>query len=188
MKWDNKKSINKQYLQNEYKIPTPEAKERAEEMRLSKYEMNVFVDISELVEGGVFGLGVCYVGQDEVITKSKKYYDSIKRGKIQRAMIEATIHSLKEITNILNNRLYPPTIIMIYSTLDIKGTYLKEGNLSGSAKKYVLSKTNGIMKDLILNFPDIEFRFEQLDRSIKRYNPFYTAAHNAARSILKETR
>lgn len=185
MKWDEQKSINKQYLLNKYKLPTLEAKESAENMRISKSVVNIFVDISELMGKGVFGLGICYVGQEEVITKSKKYYDSVKKGNLQRALLEAVIYSLKEIPNILYSRLYLPPIIMVYTTLDIKFT---DGNILGSVKKGELNKLNEIVEDLILSFPDINFRFAKLDRSIKSYNPFYTAAHNAARNVLKARR
>ncbi|QHT45582.1 hypothetical protein M662_03330 [Bacillus sp. SB49] len=185
MKQHERKGIHKQYLLNKNKTPPSEAKERAEEMRLNEVELHVFNSSSELDGNtGVFGLGVSYVGQSQVITKSRKFYFPTQKGKIQQVMVQSMIFSLIKLEDILLCKIIKPKIVNIYSTLESNGI-----DVLGHHPLYLSNNVqyiNQLFNKLNRDFHDISFHHMQLDKGLRTYNPFFKAANNAARNIIQK--
>ncbi|MCA1022134.1 hypothetical protein [Halobacillus litoralis] len=185
-----KKSVHQQYLLNDYKAPTPEAKERAEDIRLNKEEMKIFMSYSELSgELLVLGLGGCYVGQGEVITRSKKMYPSRnKKGLHQKAMLGSLAFCMEELEDVLNNKVTLPDTISFYTNLKSNGINLATEIDGDSEKRELVDKVQELKRTIIQDFPQMHFEFRELDKDMRRYNPFFAAANNAARRVIDKNK
>lgn len=181
-----RKSVHQQYLLNNYKAPTPEAKERAENIRLNKEEMKVFMSFSELFgELLVLGLGGCYVGQGEVITISKKIYPHRnKKGLQQKAMLESLLFCIEEVGDALNDKVTLPNTVAFYTNLKSNGIKLTVEATREPERKELVNRVLELTRNMNEGFPQVQFKFRELDKDMRRYNPFFTAANNAARRVI----
>ncbi|MGM7724092.1 hypothetical protein [Metabacillus sp. Hm71] len=185
MGWKDHKGIYKQYLMRSLREPSAEAKQRAEDMILDEDVLRVFVDASELKSQGIFGLGLCFVGQGSVIVKSKKLYNQSMKKQIIFAELSAIEFALEQISILYKEKDNTLPEIIIYS--DITLVEQLSGTSAITKNQEINLKANRVRNlwEAFLEFqPGIKLQIKNMKQEMKKFNPYYKAAHNAARSVI----
>jgi ribonuclease HI len=176
------KSINKQYMLPQYKTPPNERKKEIDSIYYDPHIIRVYVDASELKNQGIFGLGAAFVGNGEVVVKSKKEYHSKLKGQIWYGETRAICHALEILTKLISNPI-SASAVQVYSDLELVQSLDEENN---NRTKLIIKEQISLSLEKLdkyqCNFHSIELLF--LNNKEKKFNPYYTAAHNAARQIL----
>ncbi len=181
----NSKGIYKQQMMRKEKVPTKEAKERAEEWRFDNETLRVFVDASELSPfQGIFGLGVCFVGQGETNVKSKKHYNTSMKTMNVYAEAVAIEYALDLLNKAINSYMNLPLRVIVYSDWN------EIDNLSSKVKITKIHAINAVAEQIkvkkshfVDSYPMIELEIAYMDKDLKRFNPYFRASHNAARKV-----
>jgi ribonuclease HI len=157
----------------------------AEEILWDEDVLRVFVDTSEIENQGIFGLGVCFVGQGEVIIKSKKYYNLSIRKQNQFAELIAIIFALEQLNTLLKQHSFIPSEVIVYSDLILIDKLSEPNKLTKNELiNELIYQINEQRQYILSSYPNININIVSMKKSDKRYNPFYKAAHNAARKII----
>lgn len=180
--YQTSKSSNKQYMLPEYKVPPNTRRQVINDILFDQEIIRCYVDASELKMQGVFGLGMTLVGNGEVLVKSKKEYHQNLRGNNWYGETRAICYALEILPTLISS--FPNTNkIEIYSDLSLIQSLKEE--TKNKTKLFVKEQVElylmKFQEEQIKNFL-LEFLF--LSNNEKKYNPFYTAAHNAARKII----
>ncbi|MCM3362980.1 MULTISPECIES: hypothetical protein [Niallia] len=177
----------KQQLMRRKKAPTKEAKERFDSWLWDSETLRVFVDGSELQgSGGIFGLGVVFVGQGLTIVKSKKHYNQAMRKRSVYAEVVAVEFALMLVEKVVGKEFDQPSKVLIYS--DWNGIdRLKETDIlikRNPTINTVAEKINEKKLLFLKSYPTIELDISYMGAELKKFNPFYRASHNAARKAI----
>lgn len=171
----------KQQLMRREKTPTKEAKERAEKWLFDNETLRVFVDASEFNYEGIFRLGVCFVGQGETNVKTKKHYNSALKTNSIYAEVAAIDYALDLLKKVMCNCLDEPLRVVIYS--DWVGINSLESKPELTRHPAINELAEQIKKKKYQFNSITELEISYMDKGLKRYNPYYRAAHNAARKL-----
>ncbi|WML26290.1 hypothetical protein [Neobacillus sp. OS1-33] len=184
-RWEHHKGVNKQYLMKSQIKPPDDEKRRAEDMIQDEEVINIFVDASELKYQGIFGLGVCFVGQGEVIVKSKKHYNQLMKKQIIYAELLAIIFALEQITTIHKQGLKILPDIRIFSDLALIEKLNSTSDLTKNQSiNLIADRIRNLWETFAEYQPEKKLQIQSMSHRDKRHNPFYKAAHNAARKII----
>ncbi|MBF0709385.1 hypothetical protein IQ283_22570 [Alkalihalobacillus hwajinpoensis] len=184
----HKKINTKQYLINDSIKPPEEAKIRAKNMVDDETVIKVFVDASELNFQGVFGLGICIVGQGDVKVRSKKHYNKIMKTHIVYAELQSIALAIKELDKLVINKKITPVKIEVYSDCVIVDRLKVDNKLTSiDMINEVATEVLFLWEDFEQKHKSISLQIETMSGDLKRYNPFYKAAHNAARKSLNKS-
>ncbi|CDO04282.1 hypothetical protein BN988_02836 [Oceanobacillus picturae] len=175
----------KQQLMRREKVPTTEAKERAEKWLFDNETLRVFVDASELNYQGIFGLGVCFVGQGKTLVKSKKHYNLPLKTNSVYAEIVAIDYALDLLKKVMCYRFDQPLKVVIYS--DCIGISSLESKPELTRQPAINELAEQIKKKYQFN-SITELEISYMDKGLKRYNPYYRAAHNASRKLFGKSK
>lgn len=184
-RWEHHKGVYKQYLMKSQIRPPDDAKQKAEEMVYDEKVLRIFVDASELKFQGIFGLGVCFVGQGEVIVKSKKQYNQSMKTQIVYAELSAIVFALEQLINMLQETSKTLSHIIIFSDLTLVEQLNMTSDLTNNQSINLIANQ---IRNLWGEFPKYQYggklEVQSMKQDFKKYNPFYKAAHNAARKII----
>jgi ribonuclease HI len=178
--------VNKQYLINDFKKPTIQRRKEIEDYRFDNKLYRVYTDASELQNQGIFGLAFSFVGGGNIIVKSRKYYNQLYRENNVFAEIIAISFAINSLEDIfMDNKTYPEEVRILS---DIKWIeQLEDSNWKNHPTK------SQVLETVLESKTKFQSQYENKKLSIlyigkgdKRYNPYYTAAHNASRKVLKE--
>ncbi|PEQ92935.1 hypothetical protein CN481_14185 [Bacillus sp. AFS006103] len=184
-RWEQHKGINKQYLMKSQIKPPDDAKQRAEEMVYDEDVIRIFVDASELKFQGIFGIAVCFVGQGEVKVKSKKQYNQSKKRQIIFAELSAIVFALEQIITMYKEECKIPPEIIIYSDLTLLDQLSGTCNLTKNRSiNLIVNEIRNLCIEFLKYHPGINLQIQTMKKGLKRHNPYYKAAHNAARKII----
>ncbi|WP_156292114.1 hypothetical protein [Oceanobacillus salinisoli] len=174
----------RQKLMRKERVPTKEARERAEGWVLDDEVLRFFVDASELKEQGIFGLGVCIVGQGETRVESKKHYNSAMKKQNTYAELVAVHYALELLPHILRGKIALPENIIVYSDWNEVGRLKETSEITKNKMTNELAKQiNEKKESFIERRPGIGLEVSYMSKDLKKWNPYYKAAHNAARNI-----
>lgn len=178
----------KQYLIKDSVKPPEAAKIRAKRMVDDNDVIKVFVDASELNFQGTFGLGVCIVGQGDVKVRSKKHYNMAMKTHIVYGELQSIAFALMELEKLVADKKITPYKIEIFSDCVIVDSLKMENKLTS------IESINTIAMEVVSlwdafeqEYAEINIQIETMKIELKRYNPFYKAAHNAARKALNKS-
>lgn len=182
-------SVNtKQYLIKDSVKPPEAAKIRAKKMVDDNDVIKVFVDASELNFQGTFGLGVCIVGQGDVKVRSKKHYNMAMKTHIVYAELQSIALAIRELNKLVINKKITPVKIEIYSDCVIVDRLKVDNKLTSIEMiNEVATEVLFLWEDFEQKHKSISLQIETMNGDLKRYNPFYKAAHNAARKSLNKS-
>lgn len=184
---DSKGFNNKQYLIRDILKPPLSAKARAKEMVEDEEVLKVFVDASELDFQGIFGLGVCFVGQGSVKVISKKHYNQMMKTHNVYAELKSISFAIEELDKIIANTLITPSSVKIFSDCVIVDKLRDNRKLTrNSSFNEIGNKIVALCRIFEGKYETIDINLITMNSDIKRYNPFYKAAHNAARKALNK--
>jgi hypothetical protein len=176
------KSINKQYMLPKYKIPTNERKKEIEQIYFDTQILRIYVDASELRYQGIFGLGVTFVGAGEIKVKSKKIYNVKSRRQIWFGETMAICYALELIPLVFTAFEENINEINIFSDLKMLQTLDESNNKTSLFIKEQMESPLMNLYRILDN--DLTVRVQYLENADKRFNPYYKAAHNAARKAI----
>ncbi|WP_144461030.1 hypothetical protein [Siminovitchia fortis] len=181
------KGIYKQSLIRKERIPPVEAKTRAEDMLWDEECLRIFTDASELMRQGIFGLGICFIGQGQTSVKSKKHYNpSMKAVNVYAELVAvefAVDELLKAIHN--NNHALPSRIRILSDWNEVEKLKITSKITKNNAINKVAERINEKTKRFSALYPDFDLDLTFIGKDERRYNPYYTAAHNAAKKIIR---
>lgn len=176
---------NQQFLMNEYNAPPIERRLQIEAYRLDTETFRVYTDASELEKKGIFGLAFACVGNGGVIVRSKKYYNQGICGKNPFAEIAAVSFAIQELTDIKQSEYNDIEDAYILSDINWIDNYENSKWSRDPDKSDFIKSITANKRTFEKQFPDVQLSISYIGED-KRYNPFYKAAHNAARKILKD--
>lgn len=181
--------MDKQVILNEHAIPTRQATRRSGDMQWDNETLRVFVDASELNEQGIFGLAGCFVGQGEVFTRMKKHYNLKFKGQNPYAECMAILFVIQILPSVIKKKYTKPKKIFIFSDLVQFDWFDKvETPFHDVEMNQIIIQIRDNLKAIGNLFPDIQFNVRYMSNTLKRHNPFYRAAHNAARRAIQINR
>lgn len=178
---------NKQHLIRDKLEPPIQARIRAKQMIEDEDEVKVFVDASELDFKGVFGLGICFVGQGNVIVKSKKHYNQKMKTHNVYGELQSIAFAIRELDDLIIKKKNHSFKLEIFSDCTIVDQLRGSNKLTrNTAINEVANGVVSLWDDFINKNEMINLQVTTMKADLKRYNPFYKAAHNAARRILNK--
>ncbi|TGA96348.1 hypothetical protein E4665_15910 [Sporolactobacillus shoreae] len=173
---------NRHTFLNEFAIPTQEAIQRSGDMQFDNETLRIFVDASELYGHGIFGLAGCFVGQGQVFTESKKIYNLKYKRQNAYAEYMVILYVIQRLPGIIRKKYVKPDRIFIFSD------FIQFEKLIQTDQPFHDEEMNQVVAQIKISkqkfeslYPNIKLDIRIMSHSLKRNNPFYKAAHNAAR-------
>lgn len=172
-----------QVFLNSFAVPDTKARQRSETFKWSADTLFTFVDASELNSSGIFGLAACFVGQGEVVVKSRKHYDQLFKKLNSYAEYVAIWFAVQTLFTVIKQKHQKPDHVILFSDFvhpeELTVASAEKSRLNPIIEKILISKDT-----FLASFPQIELTFELMTKELKRHNPYYRAAHNASRKVL----
>ncbi|MET1249044.1 hypothetical protein ABWW58_09675 [Sporolactobacillus sp. STCC-11] len=172
-----------QVFLNTFAVPSAKARQRSENFKWSTDTLFIFVDASELNSSGIFGLASCFVGQGEVIVKSRKHYAQLFKKQNSYAEYAAIWFAIQTLFAVIKQKHQKPDHVILFSDFvhpeDLTIVSAEKNRLNPIIEKIIFSKNT-----FLSLHPQIKLTFELMTKELKRHNPYYRAAHNASRKIL----
>ncbi|WP_157081445.1 hypothetical protein [Neobacillus soli] len=147
--------------------------------------LRIFVDASELNYQGIFGQGACFVGQGEVITKCKKHYNLLMKKQNVYAELAAIGFALEQLLAMHKQGCAIKPEILIYSDIPLVDYLNGTKEITKNKSINIIAKKIWDLKQEFEDkLPSINLQIKNMDPELKKFNPFYKAAHNEARKAI----
>jgi hypothetical protein len=141
--------------------------------------MRVYCDCSVSRPLKAFGLGVAIVFDGSVIVRSRKAYDRTMQLLPTHGELQALGYAIEQTSVMLKDVMNVPMHLFVYSDVDHVQQIVHGGDIetfADSARRIAAARTR-----LERTWPSVELNLCYLPPDEQKHNPYYAAAHNAAR-------
>lgn len=183
--WKRYQNSDQVWLSRNKKRPDSKRINDMKDLLWDTETVRIYCDCSISQDMKVAGLAATYIGFGSSLVKSKKHYSLIPMTNLENEL-RVIVYSLENLSTYLSGKadeMQRPNKVLIYSDL----AQITDG-LSG--RIWTKKPTFKILIDEILEkqtklSKTIPVDILYLESSERKYNPYYSSAHNAARKIIK---
>jgi ribonuclease HI len=184
--WKRYQNSDQVWLTQNKKRPSATRVIEMKDLLWDNETVRIYCDCSVSQDMKVAGLAATYIGFGSSLVKSKKHYSLVPMTNLENEL-RVILFSLEELYSYLksmDNEMKKPSKVSVYSDL--------AQIIDGLSRKIWLKKPNlSILIDDILEKQKelsnkIPVDILYLESSERKYNPYYSSAHNAARKIIKQ--
>lgn len=159
--------------------PSEERQTEMDEYLWDRETMRVYCDCSVSYPLKSFGIAVAVVFDGSVTVRSRKKYDTTGHLLPTHGELQALQYAIEQTSAMLRDTLNLPTRVVVYSDVNHIEHILHGGDIvtfADSARRVAAARTSFANK-----WSTVDLNICYLPPEEQRHNPYYAAAHNAAR-------
>ncbi|WP_018130507.1 hypothetical protein [Effusibacillus pohliae] len=144
-----------------------------------RHTMRIYCDCSISQKLGAHGVAAAFVFDGSVIVRSRKVYDLTMKLRSTHGELQAVLFALRELTVGVPGISTPTDQVIVYTDVQSIETLIERPN--EEAVRSLSKQITGAKMAILSKWPDLDVQILFLPPEEQKHNPWYTAAHNAAR-------